>query len=143
MGVWETAVVRAERLTAGRKLNYTGRVRTQGRETERIVRAVMNGACRPDAVLVSTYWWEKVKNFGDLLTPYLLRDHGIVPVLTPPAEADLVGVGSLIHHLPADSTATLSWAVGTAVLTFSVATFGFSAMICVLVSECSPGLPVR
>lgn len=111
MGLWESTVERIENVTEGKKLGYTGRVRSQGREAERIVRAVLNPACRPDAVLVSTYWWERVKNFGDLLTPHLLRDLGIVPVLTPPAEADLIGVGSLIQHLPADSTATL-WGTG-------------------------------
>lgn len=111
MSFWESAVGRLGKVPAGGKLGYTGRVRSQGREVERIARTVLNRACRPDAVLVSTFWWEKVKNFGDLLTPHLLRDFGIVPVLTPPAEADLVGVGSLIQHLPASSTATL-WGTG-------------------------------
>lgn len=111
MGLWESTVGRVERASAGQGFGYTGRVRSQGREAERIVKAVLNPSCRPKAVLVPTYWWEKVKNFGDLLTPFLLRDFGIVPVLTPPAEAHLIGVGSLIQHLSADSEATL-WGSG-------------------------------
>lgn len=111
MGLWESTVGRVERASGGQRFGYTGRVRSQGREAERVVRAVLNPSCRPEAVLVPTYWWEKVKNFGDLLTPFLLRDFGIVPVLTPPAEAGLIGVGSLIQHLPTDTTATL-WGTG-------------------------------
>ncbi|WP_312720209.1 polysaccharide pyruvyl transferase family protein [Mobilicoccus sp.] len=111
MQTWESAVTRVEQVLLGRRMGYTGRVRSQGREADRVVRAVLNPSCRPDAVLVPTFWWEKVKNFGDLLTPYLLRDFGIVPVLTPPAEAGLVGGGSLVQHLPAESSATL-WGTG-------------------------------
>lgn len=86
-------------------------MRSQGREAERIVRAVLHPACRPEAVVVPTFWWEKVKNFGDLLTPHLLREVGIVPVLTPPGEAALVGVGSLVQHLPGGVSGTL-WGTG-------------------------------
>ncbi|WP_040155557.1 polysaccharide pyruvyl transferase family protein [Mobilicoccus massiliensis] len=111
MSKWESAIERVGRTVARPRMGYTGRVRSQGREAERIARAVLNASCRPDAVLVSTFWWEKVKNFGDLLTPYLLRDCGIVPVLTPPAQADLVGVGSLVQHLPPDFGGAL-WGTG-------------------------------
>ncbi|WP_284302783.1 hypothetical protein [Mobilicoccus caccae] len=69
MGLWESTVGRVERASGGQRFGYTGRVRSQGREAERVVRAVLNPSCRPEAVLVPTYWWEKVKNFGDLLTP--------------------------------------------------------------------------
>ncbi|GAB47013.1 polysaccharide pyruvyl transferase family protein [Mobilicoccus pelagius] len=99
MDVVSQVAGRVERGLGGRKLGYNGRVRSQGREARRVARAVMTPACRPEALLVSTFWWEKVENFGDLLTPYLLPRLGVVPVLAPPAEADLVGVGSLLQHL--------------------------------------------
>lgn len=111
MGLWDLAVRHVEKASGGERLGYTGRARSDGREVERLVRAVLHPSCRPEAVLVSTYWWEKVRNFGDLLTPHLLRDFGIVSVLTPPAEAALIGVGSLVQHLPPESTAAL-WGTG-------------------------------
>lgn len=95
----------------GHRFGYTGRARRGWRETERVARAMAHPACRPRAVLVPTFWWEKVKNFGDLLTPYLLRRYGIVPVLAPAQDAELVGVGSLVQHLPADFEGAL-WGTG-------------------------------
>ncbi|WP_168583476.1 polysaccharide pyruvyl transferase family protein [Gephyromycinifex aptenodytis] len=93
------------------RLGYTGRARTCLREAERVLRATTHPACRHGAIVVPTFWWEKVKNFGDLLTPYLLRDFGIVPALSPPRQARLVGVGSLIQHLPTDFEGAL-WGSG-------------------------------
>lgn len=58
-----------------------------------------------------TFWWERVKNFGDLLTPYLLPSWNVVPVLTPAADAALVGVGSLIQQLPPTFSGAL-WGTG-------------------------------
>ncbi len=93
------------------RFGYTGRARRGLREAERVARAVASPHCRPGAVVVRALWWEKVKNFGDLLTPYLLRELGIVPVLTSVEDADLVGVGSLVQHLPSDYGGTL-WGCG-------------------------------
>lgn len=102
---------RVSGVATGKRFGYTGRVRTTLREADRVARATAHPACRPRAVLVSTFWWEKVSNFGDQLTTLLLRPRGIVPVLSSPADADLVGVGSLVQHLPESFTGTL-WGSG-------------------------------
>lgn len=65
----------------------------------------------PRVALVSTYWWEREPNFGDLLTPLLLPEFGVMPLLTPVASADLIGVGSLIQQLPDGYAGTL-WGTG-------------------------------
>jgi len=49
---------------------------------------------------VDAYWWTGRCNFGDLLTPYLLRSYGYLPVLTPPESCRLVSTGSILHHIP-------------------------------------------
>lgn len=106
---------RAARGLGGTRLagkgSYTGRLRRGARATQRSVRALVTPSLYPRAVVVPTFWWERVKNFGDLLTPYLLPEWNVVPVLTPAGEAALVGVGSLIQQLPSDFAGAL-WGSG-------------------------------
>jgi pyruvyltransferase len=47
---------------------------------------------------VLTYWWDKKKNFGDLVTPYLLNHYGIKPIHTPIDGAELISTGSIIQR---------------------------------------------
>lgn len=47
------------------------------------------------------YWNDGPRNFGDLLTPYILDHFANTPVMwAPPAEADIVCAGSVIDVLP-------------------------------------------
>jgi pyruvyltransferase len=41
-------------------------------------------------------------NFGDLITPLLLKHYGLVPFLRMPEEAAVVSTGSILHLLPED-----------------------------------------
>lgn len=66
---------------------------------------------RSPFVVINTHWWGHELNFGDLLTPLFLAKFGVYPVNTPAAQADLVGVGSLVQHLEPESQATL-WGSG-------------------------------
>ena len=50
--------------------------------------------------LVKTYWFSARKNFGDLLTPELLRNYGLRPFYSSLESADVVCVGSLLDNLP-------------------------------------------
>jgi pyruvyltransferase len=56
---------------------------------------------------VKAYWWkgdpdERVSNFGDMMTPLLLRYFsGVKARWAPLAQADIVVTGSLLHHIPA------------------------------------------
>lgn len=93
------------------KGGYGGRLRRGGRATQRSARALITPQLYPKAVVVPTFWWEVVKNFGDLLTPYLLPEWNVVPILTPADRAALVGVGSLIQHLPDDFSGVM-WGTG-------------------------------
>ena len=51
---------------------------------------------------IDAYWWTGRRNFGDLLTPALLRSYGCIPVLADPSTCHLVAVGSILHHVPGD-----------------------------------------
>lgn len=107
---WRKAAERGGALLQGRG-SYTGRSRRGGRALQRAARAVATPSLYPSAAVVPTFWWERVKNFGDLLTPYLLPSWNVVPVLTPAADAALVGVGSLIQQLPPTFSGAL-WGTG-------------------------------
>lgn len=52
---------------------------------------------------MKTYYWTGKKNFGDLLTPLLLKKFGkLESELVPPEQSELVMVGSILEHLPKD-----------------------------------------
>ena len=111
MSIRETATDRLGPLVPGGKFGYTGRARRYARSLRRSGRALATPGLYPHNWLVKTYWWEREPNFGDLLTPLLLPDFGVVPLFAPAASADLIGVGSLIQQLPQDYTGTL-WGTG-------------------------------
>lgn len=49
------------------------------------------------------YWWRTRPNFGDLLTPIFARHFlRVKPIWSPPADAELVMVGSQLDVLPPD-----------------------------------------
>lgn len=50
---------------------------------------------------MKVYYWKEKKNFGDLLSSYLIdRFLHLQSAWSPPAEAELVMVGSILHHVP-------------------------------------------
>ncbi len=51
---------------------------------------------------ISAYWYRDTLNFGDLITPLLLRHYGHTPVYERPAKAQLVATGSILEHLRND-----------------------------------------
>ena len=58
------------------------------------------------------HWWrgsrpENQSNYGDELNEYVLRVLGIDFVRTPPKEAELVLIGSILEHLPQGWTGTV------------------------------------
>jgi hypothetical protein len=48
---------------------------------------------------ITAYWYRDVLNFGDLITPLLLRHYGYTPVFARHAQAQLVATGSILEHL--------------------------------------------
>ena len=53
------------------------------------------------------YWYRDVVNFGDMITPLLLRHFGYTPIYDRPFRAQLVGVGSVLEHLQDDFCGTI------------------------------------
>ena len=45
-------------------------------------------------------YWCRANNFGDWITPVLLRHYGFNPVYSTPAGAAIVSVGSILEVLP-------------------------------------------
>lgn len=89
---------------------YDSVSRRRGRSVGRVVDAtVRGGGTRP--ALLPAYWWDGHPNFGDALTPWVLARYGIVAVHTPPRSARLVGVGSILEHVP-DSFDGVIWGSG-------------------------------
>lgn len=48
------------------------------------------------------YWWREEVNFGDLITPVLLKHYSYTPIFTRPSRARLAAAGSILEHLPND-----------------------------------------
>ncbi|WP_165775196.1 polysaccharide pyruvyl transferase family protein [Mameliella alba] len=49
---------------------------------------------------MTAYWYRETLNFGDLLTPVVLRNHGFTPTHAYPPRAQLASTGSILEHLP-------------------------------------------
>lgn len=63
---------------------------------ERMVPSIV-GAMKKNTI--NAYWYRDVVNFGDLITPLLLRKYGYTPVHVYPHKASLVSTGSILEHL--------------------------------------------
>lgn len=50
--------------------------------------------------LISAYWFDKTPNFGDLLTPELLKFYGFTPINTSKKDAQLLLIGSILDQVP-------------------------------------------
>lgn len=48
---------------------------------------------------INAYWWVNVTNFGDSLTKHLLHKYNIDATHSTEAEAELFGVGSVMHRV--------------------------------------------
>lgn len=55
---------------------------------------------RLDPFSVHAYWWNGDINFGDLITPFILKNYGYNPFFSLPHDADIIAVGSILEHLP-------------------------------------------
>ena len=49
---------------------------------------------------IDVYWFAKTPNFGDLLTPELLRFYGFTPINTSKKDAQLLLIGSILDQVP-------------------------------------------
>lgn len=62
-------------------------------------------------MVVHAFWWDGHPNFGDALTPWLLRHFAMTAFLRPATTAAFVGVGSILEMLPEESQASI-WGSG-------------------------------
>lgn len=53
---------------------------------------------------IRAYWWGSKKNFGDLITPALLRAYGYTPVYTKKHRAELLSTGSILDGVDSSFT---------------------------------------
>lgn len=83
-------------------VDYSGTGRRRARALKRAVGVALTPEMYPRGPVVPTYWWDMHPNFGDEMTPWLLPHFGIAPVHRAPSRARLVGVGSILEHLPTD-----------------------------------------
>lgn len=51
---------------------------------------------------ITAWWFTKVVNFGDLLTPMLLRRYGMLPLFSEKNKADIICIGSILNSFPED-----------------------------------------
>ena len=51
---------------------------------------------------ITAYWYTEVVNFGDLITPLLLKYYGFTPVCYPIEQAQLLSTGSILDLVPED-----------------------------------------
>ncbi|MBW3084563.1 hypothetical protein KEM60_00751 [Austwickia sp. TVS 96-490-7B] len=95
---------------AGR-FGVEGRTRVAARRSAQAAADLACPMLYPRAPVIPTYWWEGHTNFGDQLTPVLLRGLGVIATHRPVEQASVIGVGSLIQQLPSDFEGLL-WGTG-------------------------------
>jgi hypothetical protein len=86
-------------------------LRRRARAITRLARPVLSPSFYPVAPVTPAYWWDGHPNFGDALTPWLLRHHGRIAVHTAPGAARMAGVGSILEQLPPEFSGTV-WGSG-------------------------------
>lgn len=92
-------------------MHYDSTARRRARVVGRYARSAAHPSSYPKVGVIPAFWWDGHANFGDALTPWLLRPRGVLPVLTTPREARMVGVGSILEHLPDDYDGVV-WGTG-------------------------------
>ena len=90
---------------------YESAPRRRARALRGVARATLTPANYPTAPVVAAYWWDGHPNFGDVLTPWLLRRYGRIGVHTAPGHAGMAGVGSILEQLPPAFAGTV-WGSG-------------------------------
>ena len=77
---------------------------------------------------VNAYWWDKTENFGDLLTPLLLKYYGLTPVQSSMKFSDVISIGSILDRLTEDYT---GYIIGSGLMYDHVRTFRKARLLAV------------
>lgn len=92
---------RIQGLTAGEILSITGiKIRTTIFYIFSRNRSIVLANRRGNGI--KAYWYRREKNFGDLITPLVLRHYGFTPIYTKPHKADLISTGSILERISED-----------------------------------------
>lgn len=75
------------------------------------IQAMTSPSSYPTVSLVPAYWYDAEVNFGDLVTPELLRAEGLTPICKPGRTARIAGAGSVIE-LVGDEFSGFIWGSG-------------------------------
>lgn len=91
---------------------YGGVFRRRLRRAQLVFRHLFNPRLYPKCFFLSTYWFDELPNFGDLLTVPILGRYGIAVTRSALKEADVVGIGSLLDSVD-PSYAGVIWGSGS------------------------------
>lgn len=88
-------------------MGYTGYTKSKRsllkRESARLLRCTSYSVSNLLGIIhgnrVTAYWFVGQKNFGDLITPLLLKHYGLTPIRKPPHAAELVSTGSILQSV--------------------------------------------
>lgn len=58
-------------------------------------------------IKIPVYWYNDKKNFGDRLNYYIFREQGIDIEHSSPQRAKIIGMGSILEHLPRNTNALI------------------------------------
>ena len=72
---------------------------------------VVQGRAGSTPTPVGAFWWDVQSNFGDQLNVDILHHLGFAPQWSPAPTAELIPIGSLLEHLPADFAGAI-WGSG-------------------------------
>ncbi|WP_404362233.1 polysaccharide pyruvyl transferase family protein [Marinobacter sp.] len=56
---------------------------------------------------IDAYWWSDIKNFGDLLTPFLLKKYNLTPIKKDENSSHLFSTGSILQRAPESFSGTI------------------------------------
>lgn len=96
----------------GLVVHYSLNINKQTMRKGKIIKNILEGSYRKMKLLlyrvlgkktVKVYYWKKKMNFGDLITPSLLKYFGYTPIYSKPSKGtQLISTGSLIEHIKAN-----------------------------------------
>jgi hypothetical protein len=92
-------------------MGYADPAARRARVLGRHFRGVLSPSRYPRVPIVPAYWWDNDRNFGDHLTRFILGKAGMLAVHRPVENAAMIGVGSIIEHLPANYSGVV-WGSG-------------------------------
>lgn len=68
--------------------------------SKKTTRKISNFIGAFDKNAIKVFWFDEKRNFGDLLSPTLLKRYNFRPLYSKVHQADIVSIGSILHFVP-------------------------------------------